>query len=200
MKSLTGPTTYANKKQLNTNKISLRKSHTCLAISAILCFACLLTSQCNTNCRKLRANHPTHADEISTATPTDTTEHKAGTTGLTKQVRTMLGYENPETILELTQNDRNLNMNSHTVTRNPTKVREATPPSRNHAQAETNHRDARAAGRICRDNAESGRILDPAQMQRAPQNATEVKHAKWRHITTNTPPSTARRWARRNRI
>jgi hypothetical protein len=106
MKSLTGPTTYAKKKKLKTNKTSLRKSPTCLVISAIVCCVCLLTSLTSTNIRKVRANHPTHADEISTATPTDKAEQRVGTIGPTKQVRTMLGDEEPEPNLKLGQNDR----------------------------------------------------------------------------------------------
>ncbi len=76
----------------------------------------------------------------------------------------MPGDEDPEPNLELGQNDKKLKITNHTKTRNPTEVREVTPPSCNHALAESKHRDARTAGRTGRDDAERGRVLDAAQL------------------------------------
>jgi hypothetical protein len=105
MKSLTGQTTYAIKKHINTYKKPPFKSPTCLALTALLCTATLFASLFGTTTSRSHTYVPLDANKFQTAALTDRVEQRSLTEGHTTGGKN--GARGPETKPEdLTHNQR----------------------------------------------------------------------------------------------
>ncbi len=106
LNTLTGPTTYAYKKQNKTKQKTCRESPTCLALRAVLCFVCMFASLPGTSILTDDTNPHTNTRDTPIASPKQNANHKIRPNGTGNRERNGCGDQDLEPELKHGQNDR----------------------------------------------------------------------------------------------